>query len=145
MSNDVANYMSHHNLRNAVVMGHSMGGKTAMQLSVTYPELVDKLIVADIAPKFYPPHHQPIIDALLTLDFTQISSRKQADEALSQNLSDFGIRQFLLKNLYWVEQGKLGLPIQFGRAQKQNGGDWGKRKCYGGVPRPNSLYSWRPL
>ena len=109
LSNDVANYMDRHNLESTAIIGHSMGGKTAMQLAVTHPELVNKLIVADIAPKFYPPHHQPIIDALVKLDFSQISSRKQADEALSQNLPDFGIRQFLLKNLYWVEQGKLGL------------------------------------
>ncbi|RDY58800.1 alpha/beta fold hydrolase [Flagellimonas nanhaiensis] len=109
MSTDVEHYMGHHNIESAAIMGHSMGGKTAMHLSVAQPELVNKLVVADIAPKFYPPHHQLIIDALLELDFNQISSRKQADEMLSQNLADFGIRQFLLKNLYWVEQGKLGL------------------------------------
>ncbi|MDC6365754.1 MULTISPECIES: alpha/beta fold hydrolase [Flavobacteriaceae] len=109
LSEDIVHYTHHYNLKNVFVLGHSMGGKTAMQLSTSHPELIKKLIVADIAPKFYPPHHQSIIDALLQLDFDQINSRKQADEILSQHLNNFGIRQFLLKNLFWVETGKLGL------------------------------------
>ena len=80
-----------------------------MQFATAHAERLNKLVVADISPKFYPAHHQPIIDALLQLDFDQISSRKEADEILSQHLSDFGIRQFLLKNLYWMEKDKLGL------------------------------------
>ncbi len=113
LANDVKDYMAHHNLTSAYVMGHSMGGKTAMQLATTHPELVSKLIVADIAPKFYPPHHQEIIDGLATLDFEQISSRTEADEVLSKSIRNIGIRQFLLKNLYWVEQGKLGFRFNF--------------------------------
>lgn len=113
LSEDVIRYMEHQNMGSACAMGHSMGGKTAMQLATSHPESVAKLIVADIAPKFYPPHHQYIVDALGKLDFGKISSRKEADEVLSQYLSDFGIRQFLLKNLYWVEQGKLGFRFNF--------------------------------
>ncbi len=109
LSDDIANYIEQNNIENTFVLGHSMGGKTAMQLATSHPSLVNKLIVADIAPKFYPPHHQPIINALIQLDFDYISSRKQADEQLSQYLSDLGIRQFLLKNLYWEEKDKLGL------------------------------------
>ena len=113
LSEDVVRYMKHHHISSACVIGHSMGGKTAMQLATAHPELVTKLIVADIAPKFYPPHHQYIVDALAKLDFEKISSRTEADEELSKYLSNFGIRQFLLKNLYWVEPRKLGFRFNF--------------------------------
>lgn len=113
LSSDVIDYLTHRQISKAHIIGHSMGGKTAMQLATSNPDLIHKLLVADIAPKYYPPHHQPIVDALGKLDFSTISSRKEADEALSQHLSDFGIRQFLLKNLHWVEPGKLGLRFNF--------------------------------
>lgn len=105
---DLKNYMDFHQLKAAIIMGHSMGGKTAMQFASTYPEKVDMALIADIAPKYYPPHHQDIINALMTLDFSEINSRNKADLQLSKHLSEVGIRQFLLKNLYWVEKGKLG-------------------------------------
>ncbi len=108
---DLKHYMEYQGLGKAHLLGHSMGGKTAMQFAVTHSEKVEKLLVADIAPKYYPPHHQEIIDALNTLDFTEIDSRSAADRKLAESLADFGIRQFLLKNLYWVEKGKLGLRI----------------------------------
>ncbi|NKI30561.1 alpha/beta fold hydrolase [Croceivirga thetidis] len=108
LANDLHGYINANHLVAPDILGHSMGGKTAMQFACSYPNQVNKLIVADIAPKFYPPHHQYIVDALTALEITSINSRKQADEALSKHLSDFGIRQFLLKNLHWVEKGKLG-------------------------------------
>lgn len=104
---DLKNYMEHHQLKNAIVLGHSMGGKTAMQFACTYPEKVTKLLVADIAPKYYPPHHQPIINALNAIEVEKLSSRTDADEALTKYIKDFGTRQFLLKNLYWKEKGLL--------------------------------------
>lgn len=113
MSEDVLNYMGHFQIENTYLIGHSMGGKTAMQLTTSHKELITKLVVADISPKYYPPHHQPIVDALGKLDFDKISSRKEADEVLSQYLSEIGIRQFLLKNLHWVESGRLGLRFNF--------------------------------
>ena len=88
-----------------------MGGKTAMVFAVKYPQIVKKLIVADISPRFYPIHHDAILEGLASLDFNTIKSRKEADEQLSKYVREFGIRQFLLKNLYWVEKGKLGLRI----------------------------------
>ncbi|KAG1657637.1 Pyridoxine 5'-phosphate synthase [Nymphon striatum] len=98
-----------------VLLGHSMGGKTAMQFACDFSELTKKLIVADIAPKFYPPHHQDIINGLQSLNFETISSRGEADIELSKHLNHIGIRQFLLKNLYWIEKGKLAfrfnLPV----------------------------------
>ena len=108
LAEDIKNYAQHYELEEAIVLGHSMGGKTAMQLACSCPNLVEKLIVADIAPKFYPPHHQDIINGLKSLDFDKITSRSEADKELAKHLSNVGIRQFLLKNLYWVEKGKLG-------------------------------------
>lgn len=115
LSDDLKKYMEYHDLEKAFIIGHSMGGKTAMQFACDYSEITEKLIVADISPKYYPPHHQDIITGLTALDFERISSRGEADKELEKHLSDFGIRQFLLKNLYWVEKGVLGfrfnLPI----------------------------------
>ncbi|WP_420321640.1 alpha/beta fold hydrolase [Flagellimonas sp.] len=113
LSADLLHYMDHHQIDRSSLIGHSMGGKTAMQLAVTEPERVNKLLVADISPKYYPPHHQPIVDALGKLDFDTINSRKEADEMLARYLPEFGIRQFLLKNLYWVEPGKLGFRFNY--------------------------------
>ena len=75
-------------------------GMTAMQFACTYPEMVVSLIVADIAPKYYPPHHDYILKGLMALTPADLSSRTAADEALSAHIRDWGIRQFLLKNLY---------------------------------------------
>ncbi|MBM1106061.1 alpha/beta fold hydrolase [Aurantibacter crassamenti] len=105
---DIVDYMTHHQIEKAYIIGHSMGGKTAMQLACVNSERVEKLIVADIAPKFYPPHHQNIIDALNQLNLSAIDSRSQAEAELEKHLSEYGVRQFLLKNLYWVEKVKLG-------------------------------------
>lgn len=113
LSDDISNYMDHHHIKAACVMGHSMGGKTAMQLATSHPERVSKLIVADIAPKFYPPHHDFIFNGLSKLNLDEISDRREADDELSKHIKDKGIRQFLLKNLYWVEKGKLGFRFNF--------------------------------
>lgn len=113
LSDDVINYMNHLNLDSAIVLGHSMGGKTAMQLATSHPDRVKKLIVADIASKFYPPHHDFIFNGLSHLDFDKISDRREADDKLSKYIKDRGIRQFLLKNLYWVEKEKLGFRFNF--------------------------------
>ncbi len=111
LSEDIKNYMIDHNISDAIVLGHSMGGKTAMHLACTYPELVKKLIVADIGPKEYPAHHQHIIHALNGLQLNEISSRGEADVELSKKITHYSTRQFLLKNLYWIEKGKLGFRM----------------------------------
>ncbi len=104
---DVKNYLDQHGIASTNLIGHSMGGKTAMQFACNYPGMVSKLIVADIAPKYYPPHHGNIIDALNKMDLNRITSRTEADEGLKKYIPDFGTRQFLLKNLYWKEDKKL--------------------------------------
>jgi len=100
MVEDLLYYMEYHELAQATVLGHSMGGKTAMLFSVEHPEKVTELIVADIAPKFYPPHHQYILDALNDVDFDVVSSRSEIDNIIGKHIPEAGIRQFLLKNVY---------------------------------------------
>ncbi|MFT5436307.1 MAG: esterase [Ulvibacter sp.] len=108
---DVKKYCDYHKLDEFILLGHSMGGKAAMLFAVTYPDLVSKLIIADIGPKFYPQHHQDILKALSLLNFQEIRTRNEAEEVLSKYIREAGIRQFLLKNLYWVQKGELGLRI----------------------------------
>ena len=122
---DLKHYCDHYNLKNIILLGHSMGGKTAMLFATTYPELVSKLIVADIAPRFYPTHHDQILEGLSSLDFDKLESRSEADDILSNYVSDFGTRQFLLKNLYWVKKGKLGLRVNL-EVLKNNIGEVGE-------------------
>ena len=111
LASDLYDYCSHHNLEEIVLLGHSMGGKTAMEFATTYPEMVTQLIIADIGPKAYPSHHQDILKALSSLDFSEIKTRGQAETVLSTYIKDTGTRLFLLKNLYWKEKGQLGLRI----------------------------------
>ncbi len=111
MAADLKEYVAEHNLQHIILLGHSMGGKTAMEYATQYPEDVEALIVADIAPKNYPQHHQDILKALSMLDFSSITSRGDADKVLAGYIKEKGIRQFLLKNLYWKEKGVLALRM----------------------------------
>ena len=107
MVQDIVQYCEEHHLEKINVIGHSMGGKTAMLLAARYPELVNKLIVADIGPKYYAPHHQDILAGLNAVDFSQKLSRNEVEEIVSRYIPDIGTRQFLLKSLYWQEPGQL--------------------------------------
>jgi pimeloyl-ACP methyl ester carboxylesterase len=108
MVEDVKAYINFHKLENIILLGHSMGGKIAMLFATLYPELVEKLMVADIGPKYYAPHHQTILAALNAVDFSKKPTRAEVDEIVSGYITDFGTKQFLLKNLYWLEPGQLG-------------------------------------
>ena len=99
MSSDLVNFYKENRLNSAHIIGHSMGGKTAMEFAMNHPNDVDKLIVADIGPKTYPPHHGMILKGLFSIVLDKLESRKQADEILSKHIPEAGIRQFLLKNL----------------------------------------------
>ncbi len=99
MMDDVQEFMIQQDLTSAYILGHSMGGKVAMQFALTYPDLVDKLIVVDIAPKVYPPGHDDVFAALYSFDPLTLHNRQEADAALAHYLPDLALRQFLLKNL----------------------------------------------
>ncbi len=99
MANDLEQFMDKNWIQEAMIMGHSMGGKTAMQFASLYPDRVDKLVVVDIAPKKYPNRHQKIFDALLSVPIEQINSRTEAADILGQKIQSESIRQFLMKNI----------------------------------------------
>ena len=109
MAKDIKEYCDAHKLENCILLGHSMGGKTAMLAASLFPHIIDKLIVADIAPKYYAPHHQQILEGLQAVDRASLSSRGEAEDLLSQYVKEAGVRLFLLKNLYWKSKGKLAL------------------------------------
>ncbi|KGL61685.1 alpha/beta hydrolase family protein [Polaribacter sp. Hel1_85] len=104
---DLYNYIQNYQLEKIYLIGHSMGGKTAMLFAVTYPELVEKLIIVDISPRMYQPHHNAILAGLNSIDFSIQNTRTLVDKKLAELIPDFGIRQFLLKNVYWKEKGQL--------------------------------------
>jgi esterase len=106
LANDVIHLLDHLHIQKVIIVGHSMGGKVAAHVALANPERVDKLIMADIAPVPYPPHHNKIIQGLLSIDLASINKRSQADEQLAKYVDDSGIRQFLLRNLT-VSQGRL--------------------------------------
>ena len=96
---DVARFIDDHGLGKADVIGHSMGGKTAMALALAHPELVGKLAVVDIAPAPSPGTFIHYVEALNAMDLSQVTSRKDADALLAPTEANPGIRAFLLQNL----------------------------------------------
>ena len=130
MAADLEAYMDAKGLNTAVILGHSMGGKTAMNFAVSRPERVQALVVVDIAPKAYPIHHQGYINAMKSIDFNTIHSRGAVDAILAKSVDNAGIRQFFMKSLHWQTKEKLafrfnlealedqlqevGTPLEFG-------------------------------
>jgi esterase len=107
MSNDVVGLMNDKDISSAVLIGHSMGAKTAMWLACENPSRVSALVVADMSPRAYAPHQQSVIAAIHSVMPDRINSRKEAEARLRETLHDEATVQFLLKNLYWNEQEKL--------------------------------------
>ncbi|MBS1650804.1 MAG: alpha/beta fold hydrolase [Bacteroidetes bacterium] len=103
MATDVHEFMHEHALQNPILLGHSMGGKVSMFYDILFPGNLKKIIIADIAAKQYPPQHNDVLKALLSVDFDVIKTRKEAEDALSKHIFDIGTRQFLLKNIYWKD------------------------------------------
>jgi len=104
MSDDTNDLMIHEGIQSGHLLGHSMGGKTAMRFTLTHPEKVDKLIVVDIAPKAYPPKHDKIFESLFALKLDKYKTRTELDFALGQYISDYAVRQLLLKNVFRDEE-----------------------------------------
>lgn len=100
MADDLYHFFQDHGLKDAVLMGHSMGGKTAMRFAAEHPELLSKLIVVDMGVKAYPVHHDLIIRSMQAIDLPNIASRKQAEEELAHYLSEQDVVQFLTKSIY---------------------------------------------
>lgn len=120
MVEDLDAYINHHQLDSVILLGHSMGGKTAMLYAVEHSEKVEKLIVVDIAPKMYPPHHHDILDGLNSVDFSIQNSRQLVDEKLAEKIPENGVRQFLLKSIYWKEKGVLAYRFNLSSLTENN-------------------------
>lgn len=107
MRNDLAEFFERQNIEKATLLGHSMGGKTAMWFAADFPEKIEKLVVADIAPKNYLLLkeegqfflHRNILLAMQEIDFSQVKSRRDVDDFLAERIDDERIRQFLLKSV----------------------------------------------
>ncbi|WP_019029903.1 alpha/beta fold hydrolase [Colwellia piezophila] len=105
LAQDIINLLDHLNIERCLLLGHSMGGKIAIQVALEQPQRIKKLIIADIAPVSYPPHHLSIIEGLQRIDLSSVSKRKDADVQLAAYVDNIGVRQFLLRNLAKNEQG----------------------------------------
>jgi esterase len=100
MTEDLLGYLNEHEIEKTALIGHSMGGKTAMTFAEKHPERVTKLIIADIAPRAYLPHHDPIFEALKMTSPENATSREEVLESLKLSLgSDSVLIQFLMKSL----------------------------------------------
>ena len=108
---DIKELLDDLSLRKVIMIGHSMGGKAAMRFVSEYPDRVQKLVVVDIAPRYYKTNHQTIIAGLKSLDLKNMQKRTEADKQISSYVESKGVRQFLLKNLYRKEDGSFALRI----------------------------------
>jgi esterase len=113
MVDDLKELFSKLDLTDVILLGHSMGGKVAMHFAQQYPDFLEKIIVVDMGIKEYPLHHQHILKAFDSIDLGSISARSEAEKILSSFISSNGVVQFLLKNLYWKDKGKLAWRVNF--------------------------------
>ncbi|WP_424493133.1 alpha/beta fold hydrolase [Salinimicrobium sp. GXAS 041] len=111
LAKDVKEYIDTQGLKNSILLGHSMGGKTAMLAASLFPHVIEELIVVDIAPKYYAPHHQQILEGLQAVNKAELSSRGEAEELLAEYVKEPAVRLFLLKNLHWKTKEHLGLRL----------------------------------
>lgn len=102
----VLEVLAQEHVSRAAILGHSLGGKVAMLLALTHPQVVSSLIVADIAPVRYDPRHNNVIAGLRGVDLATVSTRQDADRQLALHIEEPGVRQFLLKSLYQAEPGQ---------------------------------------
>lgn len=101
MVEDLEGFLNQHQIEKCHLIGHSMGGKVAMRFSGQHAERLASLTIVDISPRFYPIHHQEVLEALHNVPLTELKSRKEAETTMAESTLDLGTRQFLLKNLYW--------------------------------------------
>jgi esterase len=107
LAQDVITLLDHLHIETCFLLGHSMGGKIAIQVALEQPKRIKKLLVADIAPVSYPPHHVKIIEGLQSIDLSKVKKRKDADVQLTPFVDNRDVRQFLLRNLTSNSQDKL--------------------------------------
>jgi esterase len=113
MANDLIELCDSLNLESIDLLGHSLGGKVAMQFATQYPDRMNQLIVVDIAMRTYPDAQTYLIDAMLALDLATIQTRSEADQALSSTITNATVRQFLLMNLVKADDVKSSGNLQW--------------------------------
>jgi pimeloyl-ACP methyl ester carboxylesterase len=111
MAQDVIALMDSLAIEESIVVGHSMGGKVVMHMAQMDEDRISKMVVVDMGTRAYEMHHQSILAGIHAIDVDQIKVRRDADEILKEYVDSYGVRQFLLKNLYWKEKGKLAWRI----------------------------------
>lgn len=121
MAEDLNNLLIHEGISSVYLLGHSMGGKTAMQFALSHPEKVDKLIVVDIGTKAYPPQHDKIFEALFALKLDQYKTRAELDSALGVHIQDYAVRQLLLKNVERDDAGEFKWKLDADAIHKNYG------------------------
>ncbi len=126
MCEDLFNYIEYYNIINPILIGHSMGGKTAMRFSLKNPELIHKLIILDTSPREYPVLHQAIIDSLKEIDLSNYNTRNSVDDKLKESIKQKDLRNFLMKNIYRTNDGKLNYRFNL-RSLSKNIGNIGKK------------------
>ncbi len=115
MVSDLKEFVDEHGLTRSIVIGHSMGGKVAMNFALSHAEIITALVVVDIAPRAYNLEHYTILEGLNAIPLATLTSRQEADDALAAYVPEPEVRQFLLKNLQRKQDGgfswKLNLPV----------------------------------
>ena len=115
MTQDIVNYMDANSIEKANLLGHSLGGRIVIDFAMIHQNRLDHLIVADMSPKAYQPHHNAIFKALKSVDFSKIETRKDVETTLAEFIPEIGVRQFLLKNVYHADNGqyafRFNLPV----------------------------------
>lgn len=107
MAEDVKELCDDLQLEDVIMVGHSMGGKVAMHFAQKYESYLEKLVIVDMGIKSYPMHHQHILAGIHAVDLPNIKVRREAEVQMSAHIESEGVKQFLLKNLYWKEKGVL--------------------------------------
>ena len=121
MADDLLELIMDEKINSPIILGQSMGGKAALMFAEKHPNYLDKLIVADIGLKSYPMHHEEILKGLNSVNLQEVSSRSEAQQSLEIYIANLGIQQFLLKNLYWIEKGKLAWRMNLKEIEKNIG------------------------
>jgi pimeloyl-ACP methyl ester carboxylesterase len=105
LAEDLNKFLGKNWIHSCHIIGHSMGGKTAMQFAALYPDLIEKLVIVDIGPKAYEPGHELVFKALLDVPINKVESREEVEEIISKYIDDKGTRLFLMKNLQRKKEG----------------------------------------
>ena len=116
LAEDLKNFMDEQSIEKAIIVGHSMGGKAAMNFALKYPEKINALIIVDISPRNYREHrnfnmlaghHRDILNAMTEMDLASLKSREEAEKIMFKKFPDERLTNFLLKNLKRTREGNF--------------------------------------